>query len=90
MGQYLYNISRGIDLGIYNKETKSHSISTERTFEDDIISITSIEKNLLDMCYEIMYRSLNEEKIAKTIGIKIRYSTFCNKFGSNNTRDSNI
>lgn len=76
MGLYLYNIARGIDSGIYEGESKSHSISTERTFIEDIASIDTIKKQLLEMCYEIMYRSIDEEQIAKTIGIKIRYSNF--------------
>lgn len=76
MGYYLYNICRGIDIGIFERETKSHSISTERTFREDIISIDVIYTNLLDMCYEILYRSLSENKMARTIGIKIRYNDF--------------
>lgn len=76
MGDYLYNIVRGIDVGIYNGIVKSHSISTERTFEENLGSIEALSSNLLDMCYEIFYRSLNENKMAKTIGIKIRYDDF--------------
>jgi DNA polymerase-4 len=76
MGTYLYNVVRGIDIGIYEGAVKSHSISTERTFEENLASIDALSTNLLDMCYEIFYRSLNEKKMAKTIGIKIRYDDF--------------
>ncbi len=76
MGFYLYNISRGIDVGIYDGEVKSHSISTERTFLEDISSVDLLYTNILDMSYEILYRSLDENKMARTIGIKIRYSDF--------------
>lgn len=76
MGYYLYNLSRGIDIGIYEGEVKSHSISTERTFREDISSINVINTNLLDMSLELLYRSLSEDKMARTIGIKIRYSDF--------------
>ncbi|MBK5200955.1 MAG: DNA polymerase IV [Spirochaetaceae bacterium] len=86
MGYYLYNICRGIDVGIFEGETKSHSISTERTFIEDIGSIDVLYTNLLDMCYEILYRSLSENKMARTIGIKIRYSDF-STFSSQMTPD---
>jgi DNA polymerase-4 len=76
MGSYLYNVVRGIDGGIYEGAVKSHSISTERTFEENLASIDALSTNLLDMCYEIFYRSLGEKKMAKTIGIKIRYDDF--------------
>jgi DNA polymerase-4 len=76
MGNYLYNVVRGIDTGIYDREVKSHSISTERTFGEDLASEEALSTNLLDMCYEIFYRSLQEKKMAKTIGIKIRYNDF--------------
>jgi Nucleotidyltransferase/DNA polymerase involved in DNA repair len=35
-GEYIYQIVRGIDPGIYQGEAKSHSISSERTFYPDL------------------------------------------------------
>ena len=42
MGEYLYKVARGEDPGIYTQKTKSHSISTERTFLEDISNIDII------------------------------------------------
>jgi DNA polymerase-4 len=76
MGTYLYEICRGIDPGIYTQEAKSHSISTERTFTEDIFQKNEIDHALLEMSLEVIYRSLQEKQIARTIGIKIRYGNF--------------
>ncbi len=76
MGDYLYKVVRGEDPGIYNKITKSHSISTERTFEIDIFDKEIIKTYLLDMSHEVLYRSIEEKKMARTIAIKIRYNDF--------------
>lgn len=76
MGEYLYKVSRGIDPGIYSKEIKSHSISTERTFENDISNTQVINTFILDMSHDVLYRSIEEKQMARTIGIKIRYSDF--------------
>lgn len=76
MGEYLYKVSRGEDPGIYSGEAKSHSISTERTFTSDIADLNIIETYLLEMSHEILFRSIKEKQMARTIGIKIRYSDF--------------
>ncbi len=76
MGEYLHQVCRGEDPGIYSGEPKSHSISTERTFHEDVASIDIIENYLLDMSHEVMFRSIKEKQMARTIGVKIRYSDF--------------
>jgi len=76
MGSYLYSICRGIDPGIYTKEAKSHSISTERTFREDIFQREEIHQALLEMSLEVMYRALKEKQMAKTVGLKLRYGDF--------------
>jgi len=76
MGEYLYKVARGEDPGIYTQKTKSHSISTERTFLEDISNIDIIDTYILDMSHEVLYRSIEEKQMAKTVAIKIRYSDF--------------
>ena len=70
-GQYLYKISRGIDPGIYSGDSKTRSISSERTFYPDLFDQNAIDSFLLELSQEVMFRSLEEKLIAKTIGIKI-------------------
>jgi DNA polymerase-4 len=76
MGSFLFNAARGIDPGIFSGEAKSHSISTEITFNEDISSSLVVEQYLLQMSHEVMFRSLEEKQIGRTIGIKIRFPDF--------------
>lgn len=74
--EYLYKIVRGIDPGIYSGESKSHSISSERTFYPDLFDQDAIDAFLLELSQEVMFRSMQEKMIAKTIGLKLRYASF--------------
>lgn len=76
LGEYLYKIVRGIDPGIYSGESKSHSISSERTFYPDLFDQDAIDAFLLELSQEVMFRSMQEKVIAKTIGLKLRYASF--------------
>lgn len=75
-GSYLYKVSRGIDPGIYSGESKTHSISSERTFYPDLVDKDAIDSFLLELSQEVMFRSLEEKMIAKTVGLKLRYGSF--------------
>ena len=75
-GSYLYKVSRGIDPGIYQGETKSRSISTERTYYPDLFSADAVEDAILEMSEEVMFRAFDEKKIPRTVSIKLRYGDF--------------
>lgn len=75
MGAFLYNAVRGNDPGIFS-EAKSRSISTEMTFLDDVADRALLEETLLSMSHEVMFRALDEQQIARTIGVKIRLADF--------------
>ncbi len=75
-GHYLYLVSRGMDPGIYQCESKSHSISTENTFFPDLIGAEAIDTFLLEESQEVMFRSIKEGFMPRTIGVKIRYNDF--------------
>jgi DNA polymerase-4 len=75
MGSFLHHVVRGIDPGIFG-EAKSRSISTEHTFLEDVGDREVLEETLLSMSHEVMFRSLDERKIARTVGVKIRLSDF--------------
>ncbi len=72
-GTYLYQIVRAIDPGIYQGEAKSHSISTETTFLNDIYDKEILEEYMLEMSQDVMFRALEEGKIPRTVGLKLRY-----------------
>lgn len=76
MGDFLYNAVRGIDPGTFQTEAKSHSISTETTFFNDITDRQTLVSILLSMSHFLMSRSLDENIIAKTIGLKLRWGDF--------------
>ena len=76
MGNYLYLSCRGIDPGIFKEHSKSHSISTEKTFDEDVTSLLVLEQTLLAMAHEVMFRALDEKQIARTVGLKIRFADF--------------
>lgn len=72
-GQYLYQACRGQDPGIMYQESKSHSISTETTFIEDIIDEQTLCQILLGMSSELMARSFDEGVMARTVGLKLRW-----------------
>ena len=75
-GAFLYKASRGIDPGIYQGEARSRSISSEKTFYPDVYSADAIGSYLLEMSEEVMFRAMDERKIPRTVGIKLRYGDF--------------
>lgn len=75
-GRYLYKVCRGEDPGIYSGESKSHSISAERTFFPDLIEKEAIDLYLLELSQEVCFRALDEHFVARTVGVKIRYGDF--------------
>ena len=75
-GDYYYLVSRGIDPGIYSGDSKSHSISTECTFPVDISDEDTLDQYLLRMSHEVMFRSMEERVMGRTVGVKLRFSDF--------------
>lgn len=72
-GSYLYNACRGIDPGIMYQKSKSHSISTETTFFEDVKDEQTLCQILLGMSSELMERSFDEGVMARTVGLKLRW-----------------
>lgn len=75
MGSYIYKAVRGEDPNTY-EDAKSHSISTETTFYQDVKDSESLHRCLLAMSSELMGRSLDEGVMAKTVGLKLRWGDF--------------
>lgn len=75
-GKYLYSTCRGIDPGIYQGEAKSHSISTETTFYNDVYGYDALDEYLLSMSHELMFKAFDEKMVPRTVGIKLRYGDF--------------
>jgi len=75
-GNFLHNAARGIDPGIFPDETRSRSISSETTFEQDISDSEVLESTVLGMAQELMFRLMEEGFRSKTIHLKLRYDDF--------------
>ncbi|WP_024468505.1 DNA polymerase IV [Treponema pedis] len=75
-GVFLHNAVRGQLTEIFPEEAKHRSISTERTFEYDLISHEQIDDILLFLSTELMYRVIDEKVNGKTVSVKIRYGDF--------------
>ena len=75
-GNFLFNAVRGVDPGIFPDETRSRSISSETTFEQDVSDSEILESTILGMAQELMFRLLEEGFRSKTIHLKLRYDDF--------------
>ena len=75
-GTYLYRVVRGTDPGIYSIEPKSHSISSEMTFGRDTRDREVMQRVLLELSHQIMFRAIGEDFKTKTIHLKVRFSNF--------------
>ncbi|TVR34799.1 MAG: DNA polymerase IV [Spirochaetaceae bacterium] len=75
-GNYLHQVSRGIDPGIYSFEARSHSVSSETTFEIDVSDRRLVERTLLELAEHVMFRLHETRCSAATVTIKVRESDF--------------
>lgn len=75
-GEFLYQIVRGVDPGIYTDEVKSHSLSQETTFPLDVGDPTVLKQTLLELSHQVMFRLHHENGRSRTVTLKIRYPDF--------------
>jgi len=74
--EYLYAICRGIDPGLYGEGRGSHSISGEQTFEHDVKSSEAIDRALLEIAHNSIFRLMDEGGHSRTVTAKLRLSDF--------------
>ena len=73
---FLYNVVRGIEPPGFLSEAKSHSAGIENTYEYDLVEWDQIERALLALSEQLMFRLLRENLTGKTVALKIRYDDF--------------
>jgi DNA polymerase-4 len=73
---FLSSITRGADPGIFSEEPRSRSLSTETTFERDRKDREGIERTLLELCHQVMFRMLEGGWKSKTVALKLRFHDF--------------
>lgn len=75
-GEYLYQVSRGIDPGIYSGATEDRSISHETTFETDLTDPEAVRTVLLELCEAVFFRMAKQELSGAVIFVKLRTHEF--------------
>ncbi|MDC7245409.1 MAG: DNA polymerase IV [Sphaerochaetaceae bacterium] len=75
-GDFLYNVCRGSDPGMYAEESKSRSISNETTFESDTFDIAVIRSYLLSLSHQVAYRMIEQKVHSFTVAVKLRLDDF--------------
>lgn len=73
---YLYHVCRGEDPGLYSESRGSHSISGERTFGHDIADREAVERVLLEVADNCIYRLREEGSSSRTVTLKLRLTDF--------------
>ncbi len=73
MGEFLYKAVRGVDPGAFQETKKSHSISNETTFPEDVISPEILEKTLLQLSQKVIFRTMEEQVYGISAGIRVVY-----------------
>jgi DNA polymerase-4 len=73
---FLSAVSHGADPGIFSEEPRSRSLSSETTFEQDRKDRAGIERILLELCHQVMFRMIEESWKSKTPTLKLRFHDF--------------
>ncbi len=75
-GRYLYRACRGEDPGFFAAAVKSHSISSEVTFERDIKNADTLKRTVLELSEQVMHRLLTADLRTNTVVLKLRFFDF--------------
>jgi DNA polymerase-4 len=73
---FLAAVTRGSDPGIFSEEPRSHSLSTETTFERDRKDRSGLERVLLELSHQVMFRMMEGGWKSKTAALKLRFHDF--------------
>ncbi|MGE0090064.1 MAG: DNA polymerase IV [Bacteroidales bacterium] len=75
-GLEMWKRSNGIDFTPVKPYVEQKSMSTERTFDEDIIDVKLLQTKLLGMVEKLCYDLRRDNKLTSCITVKIRYSNF--------------
>lgn len=75
-GAFLYEIVRGRDPGIFGDAPKTHSLSGERTYGQDVLDVEVLKTTLLELAEELRFRLMSEGVRSRTVQLKLRYEDF--------------
>jgi DNA polymerase-4 len=75
-GRTLWEYARGIDERPVRAHSQRKSLSTEHTFEKDLVGLEAMEEVLIKMADEVSSGLAERNLTASTLTIKVRYSDF--------------
>ena len=76
MGNYLYDVSRGVDDRPVNPNRIRKSIGAENTFEYDVTTINEVH-DYIDQIAKTVYKRVQSAKTSgKTVTVKVKFSDF--------------
>lgn len=75
-GQVLWKRANGIDNTPVKSYSKRKSISTERTFDKDVIDMEMLNRKLIAMVEKLCYELRKNQRLTSCVTVKIRYSNF--------------
>lgn len=74
-GVWLWNVANGLDVEPV-REHELKSLSTERTFEEDTLDWTLVDKMVTELASELANRAQLAHVIFRKVGVKIRFRGF--------------
>lgn len=75
-GEFLYKAVRGLVTDNFAPHDKASSISTERTFSQDLYDRSVIDEQLFLLCDDLIFRALREGISGNVARLKVRYDDF--------------
>jgi DNA polymerase-4 len=75
-GRFIHAAARGGDLPLFEGQASSRSMSTETTFERDVVDSEILESSLLEMAISLQYRLWHEGYSTRTLALKLRLFDF--------------
>ncbi len=75
-GSEIWKKANGIDLTPVKQYSTRKSISTERTFENDVIDMDYLNRKLISMVEKLGYELRSKQRLTSCITVKIRYANF--------------
>ncbi len=76
MGPYLFELAHGRDDRRVESERETKSIGSETTFDEDLLDIHELRKQITDQAHEVAAELQGIDRPARTITLKIKYSDF--------------
>ena len=74
--RFLYDAVRGGEGISFLTESKSRSVSCEKTFDFDLVSLWQAETALMELCHQVLWKMRKEGFQSRTASVKIRYEDF--------------